>query len=99
VFDLRRARRLIADRPERVVVPVETPLMRMGRNTRVITEVTQFMAENGDEFVCPVQVLEHEHRRPLLGERLEEATPGRERLAAAARGASGAVAGGAGTSG
>jgi len=32
--------------------------------------------------IAPVQVLEHEHERALLGERLEEAPPGGERLAA-----------------
>ena len=36
-----------------------------------------------EAVVRPVQILEHEHRRPLLAHRLEEATPGGERLAAA----------------
>ena len=45
--------------------------------------VDELVDEVEQAVVGPVQVLEDEHERPLLGERLEEAPPGGERLAAA----------------
>ena len=45
--------------------------------------VGQVVDEVEQAVVGPVQILEHEHERPLLGQRLEQAPPGRERLVAA----------------
>ena len=45
--------------------------------------VDELVDEVEQALVGPVQVLEHEHERPLLGERLEEAPPGGEGLSAA----------------
>ncbi len=45
--------------------------------------VDELVDEVEQALVGPVQVLEHEDERPLLGERLEEAPPGGEGLAAA----------------
>ena len=42
--------------------------------------VDEVVDEVEQALVGPVQVFEDEHERPLLGERLEEAPPGRERL-------------------
>ena len=36
----------------------------------------QLVDELQQRIVGPVQILEHEHERPLLGQRLEEAAPG-----------------------
>ena len=55
--------------------------------------VRQPLGELVDEFeqpvVRPVEVFEHEHERAVLGERLEEAPPGGERLTPAVGGARG----------
>ena len=45
--------------------------------------------ERKQVIVGPVQIFEHEHERPLLGEILEEAPPGGERLVALVAGAFG----------
>ena len=44
--------------------------------------VDEVIDEVEEPLVGPVQVLEHEHERPLVRDRLEEAPPGRERLRA-----------------
>ena len=50
---------------------------------RVVHPVDEVVDEVEQVVVGPVQVLEDEHEGPALGERLEEAAPGRERLVAA----------------
>jgi hypothetical protein len=42
--------------------------------------LNQLVDEVEQGIVGPVQILEHEHERPLVGQRLEEATPGGEAL-------------------
>ena len=44
--------------------------------------VDEVVDEVEERFVGPMQVLEDEHERPLLGDRLQEAAPGGERLVA-----------------
>ena len=48
--------------------------------------VDQVVEEVQQSLVGPVQVLDHQHRRALLGQRLQEPPPGRERLLAAVAG-------------
>ena len=48
--------------------------------------VDEMVNEFEQPIVCPVEVLEDEHERALLGERLEEATPGGKRLVTAVAG-------------
>ena len=71
--------------------PGRSPLqqLRAGGADREQRDLADPLDERVDEVeqgvVGPVQVLEDEHERPLLGEALEEAAPGRDALLGAAR--------------
>ena len=52
----------------------------------VASPIEQILDERDEALVGPVDVLEHHHERPLLGEPLEEAPPGGEEILAVGRG-------------
>ena len=56
------------------------PCRRQHEQRDVPDPVDELVDEIQHCVVGPVEVLEHEHQRPLLGERLEKAPPGRERF-------------------
>ena len=56
------------------------PMTRSGESAHPVDQVVD---EVEQVVVGPVQILEDEHQRPTLGERLEEAAPGGESLVAA----------------
>ena len=62
------------------------PRQRDDEDRVVAPPIEQILDERDEALVGPVDVLEHHHERPLLGEPLEEATPGGEEILAVGRG-------------
>ena len=58
------------------------PRQRDDEDRMVASPIEQILDERDEALVGPVDVLEHHHERPLLGEPLEEAPPGREEILA-----------------
>ena len=68
--------------------PARPPLQELGargaehEQRHAARALDELVDEVEQRVVGPVQILEHEHQRPPLGQRLEEAAPGGERLSA-----------------
>ena len=79
---LERQRRRAPGRPREARMPIGDlrTSERQDEDRVVPTPVEEVLDEGDEAFVRPVDVLEHEHERPLLGEPLEESPPGREEI-------------------
>ena len=88
---MRICRLLLAERRQRerrrielAAAPARAPLEQLGprgcdRQQRDVGDpVDELVHEVEQALVRPVQVLEDDHQRPLLGHRFEKATPSRE---------------------
>ena len=82
-----RQRVSLASAPARPALEQLGPRGRDDEQRHVLDPVDELVDEVEQLVVGPVQVLEDEHGRPLLGERLDEAAPRGEALVARARSA------------